>query len=248
MSSEVEPDQRIVDAGIDTAEQYANQGTIVVLDGIHLARAVDESVVSTIAVGIPLWHTLTLQSCGVWVFAFPVAFCIVHVDPVQVGTTQPSAVGAPQSLFTVHVGHIVETPSQTSEPPGAQSAPAAFSGCDSTPPLHTSSVQARPSEGFVASFAVFTHAPPVHTSSVQGLPSSHSLFCEQPPPVLALALTLVVVVLASVVVIDDVEALPPVPVGIPSRLSVQPPGAAITRPTSAIPAPKPRACDPRRYE
>ena len=41
MSSEVEPDQRIVDAGIDTAEQYANQGTIVVLDGIHLARAVD---------------------------------------------------------------------------------------------------------------------------------------------------------------------------------------------------------------
>jgi hypothetical protein len=189
------------------------------------------------------------------VFALPVAFCIVHMAPVQVGTTQPSAVGVPQSLFTVQLGHIVETPSHTSGLPGAQSAPAVFSGCDSTPPLHTSSVQARPSDGFVASFAVFVQAPPVHTSSVHGLPSSHSLFCEQPPPApvlvlaLALAVTLaVVVLLASVVVVDDVEALPPVPVGIPSRLSVQPPGAAITRPTSASPAPMPSACDPRRYE
>ena len=38
MSYENEPEQRIIDAGVDTAEQYANSGTIVELDGIHLAN------------------------------------------------------------------------------------------------------------------------------------------------------------------------------------------------------------------
>lgn len=40
MSSEGTTEQRIMDAGIDTAEQYANSGTIVELDGVHLANAV----------------------------------------------------------------------------------------------------------------------------------------------------------------------------------------------------------------
>lgn len=39
MSTENVPEQRIVNAGIDTAEQYANSGTIVELDGLHLANA-----------------------------------------------------------------------------------------------------------------------------------------------------------------------------------------------------------------
>ena len=43
MSSEQEPtafvpEQQMVKAGIDTAEQYANTGNIVELDGVHLAN------------------------------------------------------------------------------------------------------------------------------------------------------------------------------------------------------------------
>ena len=40
MSVEDVPEQRIIDAGIRTAEQYANSGVIVELDGPHLANTV----------------------------------------------------------------------------------------------------------------------------------------------------------------------------------------------------------------
>ncbi len=42
MGSEHIPEQRIIDAGIATANQYANSGTIVELDGVHLANTLHD--------------------------------------------------------------------------------------------------------------------------------------------------------------------------------------------------------------